>query len=148
MKLTSMKDFVLEQRKLQFEDSGDESKIADEWSEFMASKLDRIEDYANFLNQPVTLGMFVPCDEEGNTLREPNSFNRYTNDKHGFGTNNWVKSCEKWEQANNVILFDFNKVFFEFIKGAVESSSNLTIEWLVNEVVCTLTPAAIKQIEL
>ena len=27
--------------------------------------------YANFLNQPLALGMFVPCDEEGNMLEKP-----------------------------------------------------------------------------
>ena len=27
--------------------------------------------YANFLKQPLTLGMFIPCDLDGNVLEEP-----------------------------------------------------------------------------
>lgn len=29
------------------------------------------EKYARFLKQPLTLGMFVPCDESGNVLKNP-----------------------------------------------------------------------------
>ena len=32
--------------------------------------VDCIRRYANFLNQPLTLGMFVPCDEDGNVLED------------------------------------------------------------------------------
>lgn len=34
-------------------------------------KLEAIENYADFLSEPITLRMFVPCDENGNILPEP-----------------------------------------------------------------------------
>jgi hypothetical protein len=60
-KLISMVAFIKEQDKLEFVLKGQD--YADEWSDFCLSKLDRINDYANFLSQPLTLGMFIPCDE-------------------------------------------------------------------------------------
>ena len=36
-----------------------------------------IEAYANFLKQPLTIGMFVPCDRYKNVLKEPYLFNEY-----------------------------------------------------------------------
>ena len=137
MKLISMKDFVLEQSE----------KLKDSLCfnlEINARKhalfADKITNYANFLNQPLTLGMFVPCDEDSEPLKETHL----------------IRGVDAKSQAHNKIvieakervLFEFNQVFFEFIKGAVESNSNLTVEWLVDEVVCTLTQSAQKQIEI
>lgn len=34
-------------------------------------RLNGIYRYASFLSKPLTLGMFVPCDEDGNVLEEP-----------------------------------------------------------------------------
>lgn len=31
----------------------------------------KVNTYASFLKQPLKLGMFVPCDEDGNVLEEP-----------------------------------------------------------------------------
>lgn len=56
-KLISMTDFVLEQNS-----NIDETNI---------KILQNIVDYALFIKQPLTLGMFVPCDLEGNFLEEP-----------------------------------------------------------------------------
>lgn len=36
-----------------------------------SSQLNAIKRYAKFLSQPLTLSMFVPCDDEGNVLEEP-----------------------------------------------------------------------------
>lgn len=60
MKLKSMTDFVLEQDKL-----------------ILKQKIDaitftmRATDYALFLNQPLKLGMFVPCDKDDNVFEIP-----------------------------------------------------------------------------
>jgi hypothetical protein len=65
-KLIPMTDFVLERSKqsiidLTFEESIKKSiKI-----------LKEIFEYAKFLKQPLKLEMFVPCDEDGNILEEP-----------------------------------------------------------------------------
>jgi len=36
----------------------------------------RIVNYAKFLTQPITLRMFVPCDDKGNPLSEPSNLER------------------------------------------------------------------------
>ena len=51
-----MTDFVFEQINTPYTDS---------------EKLRVIKNYAQFLKQPLTLGMFVPCDDEGNVLEDP-----------------------------------------------------------------------------
>ena len=56
MKLQSMTDFVLEQ-----------NEILGTFENFRKI----VYNYANFLKQPLTLGMFVPCDEDCNVLEEP-----------------------------------------------------------------------------
>ena len=55
-----MTDFVLEQ--LNEENSRTRP---------IRSVLNALEGYANFLKQPLKLEMFVPCDEDGNILKEP-----------------------------------------------------------------------------
>ncbi len=43
-------------------------------SDFLHCQVDymgKVMNYAQFLKQPLTLGMFVPCDENGNALPEP-----------------------------------------------------------------------------
>ena len=59
-KLISMIDFCLEQRKTHTGDFEDYS--------------DLICRYAKFLKQPLTIGMFVPCDLSGNVLEEKKPF--------------------------------------------------------------------------
>lgn len=56
MKLISMTDFVLEQGYNPLQND------TECWI--------KTHKYANFLKQPLTLGMFVPCDLEGNVLEE------------------------------------------------------------------------------
>lgn len=60
MKLIGMTDFVLEQLNEQ------NSRTVP-----IRTVLNRLENYANFLKQPLKLGMFVPTDEAGNVLEEP-----------------------------------------------------------------------------
>jgi hypothetical protein len=62
--LTSMTDFVLEQIELNNKKINDDSRT-----------LDIIDNYAQFLKTPLSLGMFIPCDEDGNVLITPTEFN-------------------------------------------------------------------------
>ena len=65
MKLISMTDFVLEQsEKIKKEKYGIESYY---------NTMQVSINYANFLKQPLNLGMFVPCDEDGNVLEKPSA---------------------------------------------------------------------------
>lgn len=59
MKLISMTDFVLEQSHL-LSEIPKHQQLTDAYF--------RSLHYANFLKQPLTLSMFVPCDEEDNLL--------------------------------------------------------------------------------
>ena len=59
MKLISMTDFVLE---------------IDKNDKRLNRKYYAIISYANFLKTPLNLGMFVPCDENGNVLNDPGLF--------------------------------------------------------------------------
>ncbi len=77
-KLISMVSYILEQDKLEFIPKGKD--YADEWSDFCLIKLDAITEYANFLKQPLELGMFVPCDLDGNVLIKHNSYDSDIND--------------------------------------------------------------------
>lgn len=66
MELMSMVSFVLDKT----------NKTTNEWSEDDQIRLlDEISNYANFLNQPLKLEMFVPCDEDGNVLEYPFAYN-------------------------------------------------------------------------
>lgn len=60
MKLIPMSDFVLEQAK-QFDFDGHPQRIK------------TLEKYAKFLKQPLTLPMFVPCDENDNVIEPPST---------------------------------------------------------------------------
>jgi hypothetical protein len=122
-KLTPMREFTLE----------------------MHEKLDcvhRFQDvvykYAKLLGQKPTLGMFVPCDEEGNILEEPkfNTENEYNeNDRAVFNQKNI-----KYQQAKSRVIFEGFELHFEYGKswgvsgqGRVIKSFNLnTIEDLVD----------------
>ena len=66
-KLIPMLEFVLEMGLSEPEIDD----YANDWSDFSLMKLDRINNYAKFLNQPLKLEMFVPCDDKGNVLDEP-----------------------------------------------------------------------------
>ena len=63
MKLISMTDFV----SIFYNDLKSEHKV--NWS--FDQICNKIFNYTNFLKQPLNLGMFVPCDEDGNVLEEP-----------------------------------------------------------------------------
>lgn len=59
-KLIEMTDYVLEQ-----------------WNRAGIEELQKyynIAKYAYFLKQPLTLGDFIPCDENGNVLEEPKEY--------------------------------------------------------------------------
>ena len=92
MRLISMTDFVLDQMKFASIHHEDDSEC-----------LDVIFRYANFLKQPLKLEMFVPCDDEGNVLEEPNR-NRFKNE---YLTEDQYKTkFLKYQQAKERCLFE------------------------------------------
>lgn len=105
-----------------------------------AKATNEIFSYANFLNQPLTLGMFVPCDEDGNVLEEPKG----TDLNSSFFEMQVDYNLEKkYKQAKDKVLFDINdrycpKLIIE-LNTNIESITSLDIK---------LTPNAIKQLKL
>ncbi|MGV0921880.1 hypothetical protein ACTS94_16275 [Empedobacter falsenii] len=148
MKLIPMTDFVLEQTELLYEKN--QSKL-----------IHRVVNYAQFLKQPLTLGMFVPCDEEGNILEEPKDYDLGL--KFPYSNNHSIE-CEKYQQAKERVLFEFdgelslikNKSNFYIIEDKngvylriLKNKTKTTIESLLKfSVEITLTQTAIKQIGL
>jgi hypothetical protein len=63
MKLISMTDFVLKEKSTPKNEASEPT-----WFWNNMDSLTRIEKYAEFLKKPLELGMFVPCDENGNVL--------------------------------------------------------------------------------
>lgn len=93
MKLISMTDFVFEQKKRQFYGQIESSEI-----------LQTIYNYTEFLKQPLTLGMFVPCDENGNVLKEPILGREpYSNNEEDFKS--WERDYKKYNEAKEMVLF-------------------------------------------
>jgi len=67
MRLISMVDFVITQ-----------------WSiDLNKTQRERINNYANFLKQPLKLEMFVPCDNDGNVFEEPEYHEPHSEDEIG-----------------------------------------------------------------
>lgn len=58
--------------------------------------------YANFLNQPLALWMFIPCDEEGNILIKP-QFSAWELVSPAVDTDTPIK---EYTQAKERVLFD------------------------------------------
>jgi hypothetical protein len=145
-KLIPMTDFVLEQVK---------RKVS------IISHMICIEDYANFLKQPLELWMFVPCDKEGNVLEEPKSDYKpiafWNAGEVDEKTNDLYR---EYQEAKDRVLFegfevDYSSKPLQIIKSDCMPHflpDNLkigrkTVEHLVKYNL-ELTPAVIKQIGL
>ena len=92
--------------------------------------LSTIRNYATFLKQPLKLEMFVPCDENGNVLEEPqmrperNSFDEEDMDYDAQELYDYIKAKEK-------VLFELNSpVAVETMNYHI--SRNRNIEYLAN----------------
>ena len=89
-----------------------------------------IYNYATLLKQPLKLEMFVPCDEDGNVLEEPqmrpvrNSFDEEDMDYDARELYDYIKAKEK-------VLFELNSpVAVETMNYHI--SRNRNIEYLAN----------------
>ena len=76
-----MTDYVLEQYKI---------------NQYDEDYIFNVLRYANFLKQPVTLGMFVPCDENGNVLEEPKFYFHHE----------YKVALEKYQKAQEKVIFN------------------------------------------
>lgn len=115
-KLTAMTDFVLEQ-----------CEIKQSTSELKES----VFKYAKFIKQPLELWMFVPCDEDGNVLEEPDNHEFYMSNFKGEFNDYYSQSYE-YQQAKERCLFDG----FEFTKSqkfSMENKIKNSVHWYTKE---------------
>ena len=78
---------------------------------------DLISSYAKFLETPLNLGMFIPCDEKGNVLKQPNHYRRFISkdflNENPKMSEKWIKECEEYKIAASKILFKNFDFFIE-----------------------------------
>ena len=108
----------------------------------------RVINYANFLSQPLTLGMFVPC-LNGVALKEPKDASKFMKGIEYDLINvkkEYAKQLEQYQQAKERVLFDLPNLEtdMDVLKNLIMGN---TIELLVDEST-TLTETALKQIGL
>lgn len=117
------------------------------------------KNYANFLKQPLTLGMFVPCDENGNILKEPKLQSELL-----IVVNDFMDKMKAYNEAKEKVLFDvgiietyediivFSNGHFIFSKNTCylkyHERTAITIEDIANDILVQfgLTPFALKAI--
>lgn len=123
--------------------------------EKMNKVFDQTENYANFLKQPLTLGIFVPCDEDGNVLIKPRSYNTYLSGFIKHESTLWVRECDIYIKAKNRVLFkgvSSAEVRVYSLSLSNEDTHinviNGVVEQLIDRLDLELTPTAIKQIGL
>jgi len=113
---------------------------------------DIIVNYVNFISQKPTLSMFVPCDENGNVLDEPEIYDTWimysiSNLDTKFETNT---QCEQYKEAKSNILFKDKMWDIKSLKEKIEyydTIENFAIkEHFFNKLV--LTKTSLKQIGL
>lgn len=75
------------------------------------------ERYAKFVNQPLELGMFIPCDKDQNPLKEPNDA------YYPARPELYARDMEKYEQAKNRCIF--KNVEYEPSSGIIRLESNM-----------------------
>lgn len=115
----------------------------------------KVKNYAEFLRQHLTLGMFVPCDEDGNVLfSKPNYYScfldgSYVNKPQLINYEN----CVRYKKAEEKVLFKGFYVEFNAVKSPqggyldVGGLQNKTIETIIGAEL-QLTDSAIKLIGL
>ena len=112
------------------------------------------DNYDDFLEQPLKLEMFVPCDEEGDILEEPTNYEkRLLNMMTEYNDEVYT-----YYQAKEKVLFEGfhiegNKLCYsDFYFGIIYDISNLKVENLLSELPENEMPklmlSAIKQIGL
>lgn len=113
---------------------------------------EKIINYAKFLRQPLTLGLFVPVDEEGNVI---DNENRYPALQEALN----LKLDEDYAKARENVLFEGVKIkhrenYFNLEDEdgtwirVIKNNTSLKVEDLLKMSSVELTPSALKQIGL
>lgn len=132
-----------------------------DWAMAEIDKLNTIRRYANFLSQPLTLGQFIPCDEEGNVFSEPVKPHTYASENADEYIAHYRLKVAAYNAAKERVLFEGVELDY-FAYSCILSVSDYQvvnfsnkeqiwqyklIEEMVNEIPnLTLTPTALKMI--
>lgn len=93
-----MTDFFLEQQ---------DANLRDNFYEETDEYFNRCVNYAQFLKQPLNLGMFVPCDMEGNILEQPKTeYDPISLWNSGEVDEKYNDLISEYEQAKERVLFE------------------------------------------
>lgn len=110
-RLISMVDFVL--RKPDFYKIDPKETI--KCIKGLQSHIEKLNEYALFLKQPLELWMFVACDEDGNVLDVPFQMDYGIGQPVGYeyGAKHPIECYEedlkKYQEAQNRVLFEFEE---------------------------------------
>jgi len=113
---------------------------------YVDGEIGLLYDYANFLKQPLTLGMFVPCGEDGEVLIEPSLYDPRS--KTGNTEHHEFDEKEKqYQQAKERVLFEgFDSLDYDiFFNDGCEVVEDLL---KYSTIKLTLTETAVKQLGL
>ncbi|KPH14391.1 hypothetical protein [Chryseobacterium sp. ERMR1:04] len=99
--------------------------------------LSLMNNYANFLKQPLTLGMFIPVDANGNVLKEPKNYSVWKTLKHNDGEKNDGVGFEEnriYQIAERNCYFEgFDIVYNGYSIVRIVASYNNSIELSFNK---------------
>jgi len=110
MKLISMTDFVLE-----LYNNTNAIKNENGWEAVQIHRIQsfvKCANYANFLKKPLKLEMFVPCDDEGNVLKEVEKGRDKLYDSQDTSSDSqhyhqqWHMRINQYQQAKEKVLFE------------------------------------------
>lgn len=74
--------------------------------EFCYEILEDIKNYAQFLKTPLTLGMFIPTDLEGNVLEEPIVGKQYYENVYDENSKARIQEIKEYEKAQERVIFE------------------------------------------
>ncbi|MCJ7936262.1 MAG: hypothetical protein MUW56_22175 [Chryseobacterium sp.] len=108
-----------------------------------------MKNYANFLRQPLTLGMFVPIDVKGNVLKEPKNYASWKSLEHNDGKRTDITGFEEYgayQEAEQNCLFEGFKVDYNgYSKVRIVASYDSSIELSFNK--SDLIPTGFNDVE-
>lgn len=114
MKLISMTDFVLGQ----WEKSNEHPQEYIEDSNYLR----QILSYANFLNQPLTLSMFVPTTSDRDLIEEPEHFKQWSISENLPQYSELTNSkCKEYQEAKERCLFSE----IEYVEAKLKTHSDI-----------------------
>ncbi|WP_278380598.1 hypothetical protein [Chryseobacterium arthrosphaerae] len=111
--------------------------------------LSLMKNYANFLKQSLSLGMFVPVDENGTVLKEPKNYISWKSLEHNDGTSATTAGFEEYaeyQKAEKHCMFEGFKVDYNgYSKVRIVASYDPSIELSFNK--NDLLPAGFDDVE-